>query len=90
MSFQPFEKRIENPCVFLAAEHAFVRRRHLLGEDVGIEAPAARIIEVRVAVLEARERRPLRLVDLGQVRPARKHHYLGRAGFERLSGVVER
>ena len=43
--------------VLLAAQHALVRRRHLLAEDVGVEAPAPRVVERGVAVQEAGERR---------------------------------
>ena len=73
----------------LAAQYALVRRRYLLAEDVGIEAPAPRIVERGVAVQESRERGPLRLVDLRQDRPAREYHDLRRARLERFGGIVK-
>src|SRR6185503_2174332 len=82
----PLPEADRETLVALAALHAFVGRRHLLAEDVGIEAPLARVVERRIAVLEAGKRSPLRLVHL---RPAREHHHLRGAGLERARGIVE-
>src|SRR5437868_14983069 len=76
--------------MLLAAKDALVGRRNLLREDVGVEAPAARVVEVRIAVLEAGKRRPFRLVDLRTVRPAREERHRRCARLERFSRVVER
>jgi len=48
----------------VAAQHRFVRRRRRLREDVGIDLPAPAIIELAIALEEARKHRPFRLVDL--------------------------
>src|SRR5260221_14038664 len=76
--------------MLLAAEHALVRRRHLLAEYVRVQAPAARFVQRSVALLEAAERCPLRLVDLRHARAAREHRDFSGARVERLAGVVER
>ena len=74
----------------VAAQHRLVRRRRRLREDVGIDLPAPAIIELAIALEEARKHRPFRLVDLRQLRASREQANLLRARLQGDGGIVER
>ena len=87
--FPALGKKNRKSFVLLAPEDALVGRGHLLAEDVGVEIPAACVVQRRIAELETGKGGPFRLVHLRQDRPAREHHDLFRPGLERFAGIVE-